>query len=164
MFSQNDYKGQAIFIPGFYSNCWAQALCNMFNQWLMVLDMFYDLSQNHPSFNLKHEARKPVSTTFHPPMLPVGEILGTAFILIIVMCLKYCRDIWCDSIYVGIFDGFWRGYTPKCHWDSVEASENLNYHLCAPLHCQFKGEEKKGEKKRGKQEKLSHLMICARLL
>lgn len=92
-----------------------------------------------------------------PPVLPVGEILGTALILIIVMWLKYCRDIQCDSIYVGLLDGFWKGYTPKCHWDFVEASENLNHHLCAPLHCQFKGEGKKKKKETGKTLTLDDL-------
>jgi len=76
------------------------------------------------------------------------------------MGLKHCRDFPCDSVYTGISDGFQRAYKYKCHWNSVEVSENINHlsvsHFTVSL-------EKKKKKKR-ETEKPSHLMICAWLL
>lgn len=74
------------------------------------------------------------------------------------MGLKHCRDFLRNSIYAGISDGVWRAYQPKCHWNSVEASENLNHLSVSHFTVSLK------EKKKRETEKPSHLMICAWLL
>lgn len=43
------------------------------------------------------------------------------------MGLKHSRKFLHSSIYAEISGGFQRAYKPKCHWNSVEASENLNH-------------------------------------
>lgn len=69
-FLKKNYKGLAIFIPGFYSNWLTQAFYHLFNQWSMVLGMLSDLSQNHSIFCLKDEARDLIY-----PMLPINKII-----------------------------------------------------------------------------------------
>lgn len=87
------------------------------------------------------------------------KLLGTAFAPIVVMGLKHCRDFLRNSIYAGISDGFWRAYQPKCHWNSVEASENLS-HLCVPLHCQFKRGGRRGGEEEGNRKALTLDDLC----
>lgn len=97
--SQNDYKGLAIFIPGFYSNFLAQAFYHLFNQWSMVLGMLSDLSQNHSIFRLEDEARDLIY-----PVLPINKIIkndicfycshGIKALQKIPTWFCLCRDFW----------------------------------------------------------------------
>lgn len=79
------------------------------------------------------------------------KLLGTAFAPIVVMGLKHCRDFLRNSIYAGISDGFWRAYQPKCHWNSVEASENLSHLSVSHFTVSLKGGGGGGGR-RGKQK------------
>lgn len=103
MLSWNDYKGQAIFIPGFYSNCLAQAFYNLFNQWSMVLDMLFDLKIIRIFIWKMRLENSRVSSTLCFLLI---KLLGTTFTLIVVMGLKHCRKFPHSFIYAGISGEF----------------------------------------------------------
>lgn len=123
------YKGQAIFTLGFYSICLGHVFYNMFNQWFMVFDMFCDLSQNHAHFHMEHEVESPWVRLFIYLVLHANKIIRSSIYPCCSHGLKAMQRLLCDSIYTGISDEFWRAYKPKCHWNSMEASDNLN-RLC----------------------------------
>lgn len=52
---------------------------------------------------------------------------------------------------------------PKCHWNSVEASENLNHFTVSHFTVSLKGKKNQKQKKR-ETENPSHLVICSWLL
>lgn len=66
------------------------------------------------------------------------------------MGLKHCRDLLRNC---GLCrDGICRAYKPKCHWDAVEASEDLG-HLCPTSLSVQKGGGGKGVGRGGRQHR-----------